>query len=119
MANGYEKREKFILESGCPADVCEEAKVTVPVTVRAFSEIGDVDLHCCGKPVITKNSSVTPGCPDAVSKFTISQKMNIKIPIMFGADTDIGEGHVMYDLHDNNDNDDRDCDCKCGCKGQA
>ena len=98
MPHGYEKREKFVLEGGCPVKAFEEANVTVPVTVCAKCKVGDVDFHCCGDPVITKNSDYTPGRPDAVSKFTIRQKMRVDIPIVFGLETDIGEGHVDFDI---------------------
>ena len=110
MANGCSKHEKFTLQGGCPAEVIERAKVAVPITVRAFSDVDDVELCCDGKPIVIKNSHITPGCPGAVSKFTVAQKMCIKIPIMFGADCDVGEGHAVYDMDD-----DSPCDCKREC----
>ena len=110
MSNKFEKHEKYILEGGCPAKASEEVRVTVPVTVRAFADCDKVELHCIGGAVITKNCDDTPGRPDKVSKFTVSQKMRVEIPIVFGAECDVGEGHVDFDLDDN--------DCpkrKCAC----
>ena len=119
MANENEKIMKFMLEGGCPTEVREEAIVTVPCTVRAYSEVGDVDLQCLGCPTISRNSSFTPGCPGSECRFTIRQKMCVKIPILFGADTDVGEGHVIYELDDNivefSGERERECGCHCGC----
>jgi len=96
LNHGLLKHEKFIMDSGCPAKACEEALVTVPVEVRAFAEVQEVELTCVGSPVINRDSDVTPGCPGAVSKFTISQKLRVEIPIIFRAETEIGQDHVVY-----------------------
>ena len=123
MADRCEKHERFILEGGCPAKAFEEAIVTVPVEVRAFADIGDVDLHCVGDPVITRNSDCAPGCPGAVSKFTIKQKLRVDVPILFGAECNVGEGHVVYAPVTTNDLDtviesDAEIDaCGCRCNG--
>ena len=101
-----EKVERFVLMGGCPANVKEEAKVTVPVAVRAFAEVKDVELKCQGEPVVTCNSQETPGCPGAVSRFTVSQRMRVTIPIVFRAETEGGEGHVVFSL----------CPGECPCK---
>ena len=85
------------MEDGCPALAHEEALVTVPVKVCAFVDVGDSKLECMGPPVITKNSDKTPGKPCAVSKFTISQKLRVDIPVIFAAEAEIGEGHVDFD----------------------
>ena len=108
MVNGYEKRQKFILEHGCPANAWEEATVTVPVEVCAFVDVDDAKLKCMGPPVITKNCDHTPGRPCAVSKFTVSQKLRVDIPMLFGMEADVGEGHIDFDS-----NGDDPCKCKC------
>ena len=100
MNQRFEKHEKFRMENGCPAKACEEVTVTVPITVSACSEVGDVTLQCMGHAVITRNDDDPPGCPCAVSKFTISQKMRVDIPIIFFAEADVGEGHVDFEWND-------------------
>ena len=101
-------------EGGCPARVFEEARVTVPFTVRAFADVDDVDVRCKGKPEIRFNCDETPGEPGKVSRFTVSQRLRVDIPIEFRADADVGEAHVDFDLHDDEDcngrDDDDDCD---------
>ena len=96
MTNGYERIEKFIHEGRCPAKVHEEAIVTVPCAFRARSEVGDVTIKCVGEPIVTMNSNFAPGCVGKESKFTISQKLRVDIPILFIAEADVGEGHVVF-----------------------
>ena len=109
MINGYEKRENYTIENGCPSVTHEEATVTVPVCVDAYAKYGNISLDCMGPPVITRNSSETPGRPGAISRFTVKQRMRMDIPIIFGMKCEVGEGHVLFDLCDKDDND----DCKC------
>ena len=96
MDSRYAKIEKHILENGCPSNAFEEVNVTVPITVRAYADIGNVDLKCMGSAVITRNCDDPPGVPHAVSKFTVRQKMRVDIPIVFGAETDVGEGYIEF-----------------------
>ena len=121
MSNGYEKRAKYIMDDGCPTNVFEEVNVAVPVTVGAKADIGDVKLKCMGTCIFERTSDDPPGHPGAKSKFTVSQKLRVDIPIMFNVDAEIGEGHVDFDLdcgnhgnckckhhHKDDDDDDRD-----------
>lgn len=108
MTNNCEKHERFILEGGCPAVAFEEAQVTVPVTVQAGAEAHEVKLSCNGGPHITYNSDVTPGVPCAVSKFTISQRLLVEIPVVFNAEADIGTAHVKFERHEG---DSARCEC--------
>ena len=96
MQNTCEKHEKFVMESNCPSMTHEEATVTVPVSVRAFANVGNVEFKCMGQAVVTRNSDFTPGRPCAVSKFTISQKLRVDIPIKFKAEAETGEGYVDF-----------------------
>jgi len=94
MSSIYE-RQGF-LEGGCPTNASEEVTVTVPVTVHAYANCGDIAVNCMGSSVITRNSDSTPGDPGAVSVFTVSQRLRVDIPIGFGADADVGDGHVYF-----------------------
>jgi len=96
MDKKYEKIDKYTLDGGCPANAFEEVTVTVPVTVRAFADVGHVDLKCMGPAMITRNCDDLPGTPYAVSKFTIRQKLRVEIPVVFGAEADVGEGHIDF-----------------------
>ena len=96
--NNIEKRERFFLDNGIPEHIREEAKITVPCEVRAFAEVKEVEIKRKGGPVITCNAGDPPGEVGAVSKFTVSQRVVIKIPIDFRAEADVGEGYVEFSL---------------------
>ena len=106
MDNGCcEKKEKFCLKGGCPSVTSETANVTVPVAVRAFADVGEVELKCLGGAVVTRNSRRANGvpCGHGVSEFTISQRMRVDIPIKFNMETEIGEAQVEFESNG--------CDC--------
>jgi len=85
-----------IMGEGCPAEACQEAKVTVPFTFRAFAKVGNVGIKCKGEPIVTYNSDEAPGEHDAVSKFTISERICLHIPVVFGAEAEVGKDRVDY-----------------------
>lgn len=88
--------ERHVMESGCPVTAVEELDVTVPATVRAHAEVGRVNLRCVGACVITCNSDEVTGRPNAVSRFTIKQRLRVDIPVKFEVEAYVGEGHVDY-----------------------
>ena len=112
MASGFEKFDKFVLDECCPAKAFEEVDVTVPVEVRAFSKVRDVELKCMGPATVKKCCEETPGCPGAVSKFTICQKMRVEVPVEFTAECSVGQGHVCFDHHVDARGFDH-CGCEC------
>ena len=95
-----EQYKKFIMKNGCPVSVREDILVTVPVVVRTHTKVEEVELKCLECHVV-KNGR-PHGRPNAVSRFTITQKMQVTIPLKFIAETDVGEGHVEFDLHECN-----------------
>jgi len=99
----HEKREYFDSKHGCPAKIHEEVDVTVPCIVRADVEVGEADIRCMGSCIVTRNSSVTPGRPGAVSRFTVCQKMCVDIPMTFHCNCEVGEGHVHFEHGSDND----------------
>ena len=92
-----EKHEKYILEGDCPVKAFEELDVTVPMEVHAFAEIGEVTCCCLDSARITRNADKVRGCPHACSKFTISQKLRVDIPITFVTETEVGEAHIDFE----------------------
>jgi len=110
MRHEAEKYKNFILEGGCPAKVSEDVEVTVPICVHAFVDIEDAYLGCKGSAVVTEGWDKVHGHPDKVKKFTVCQRIHIDIPLVFGAEADVGEGHVNFDF------DDKDPPCNHKCK---
>jgi len=92
-----EKYERHSLEKHCPAKAHEEALITVPIHVDADAHVHDVGIYCVGEPVKTCDSDYAPGHPGAKSKFTVSQRIRLDIPIDFDMFADIGEAHVKFD----------------------
>ncbi|MDO4297366.1 MAG: hypothetical protein Q4C59_02670 [Lachnospiraceae bacterium] len=79
---------------GCSAIGYQEVDVCLPVTIKPFGEVGNIKTHCEGKPSITPGSDCCPGKPGGVCKFTISQKLRIEVPVIFGAKAEVGEASV-------------------------
>ena len=99
----YEKYKKFILEGGCPVNVCDDITISVPVIVRANADIEDVKLKCKGHTIEKKHhESHSESC--SKEKFIIKQKIHVEIPIKFEAECDVGEGCADFDLHE--------CECE-------
>ena len=99
LDQGYEKYRKFFHDKDCPANICEDILIGVPVVVRANAEVNDVDFKCMGHTII-KNTFDAPGKPNAINKFVVCQKISLHIPINFMAECEIGEGSVDFDMRD-------------------
>lgn len=79
---------------GCSAIGYQDVDVCIPVTIRPFGEVGNVKTHCEGKAHVKHGSDRCPGKPGEVCKFTISQKLRVEVPVVFGAKAEIGEASV-------------------------
>ena len=90
-----EKCEKHT-SGACPFSVFEDVDVAVPVSVRAFADVGNVAFRCLGATIIPESSGKS-FCGCGCDKFIISQKMRIDIPVMYGAEADVGEGHIHFE----------------------
>ena len=87
--------EKELLNQNlCPALGYQEIDVCVPVTIKPFGDAGDVTTQCMGEPVISSNCEGCTGYAGRICKFTVSQKLRVEVPIMFGADAVVGEALV-------------------------
>lgn len=80
---------------GCPAVGYQEVNVSVPVTIRAFGEAGNVKTECLGESVVTSGDEAdSSGEPGGVCRLTISQKLRVEIPVIFGARAEVGDASV-------------------------
>ena len=80
--------------SGCTAVGMQDVDVCVPVTVKPFGKAGNVTTKCLGKAVVALGNEYCPGKKDGVCKFTITQKLRIEVPVIFGAEVEIGDASV-------------------------
>jgi hypothetical protein len=95
-------------KKGCSAVGYQDVNVCIPVTIKPFGEVGNAKTQCMGEAVVSVGCDKCKGKPGAVCKFTISQKLRVEVPVIFGARAEIGEAAV-------------DCGCgveeECDCEG--
>ena|GEM_PF-6741448 len=101
--------KQFMDDKLCPVMSRKEVDISLPVEIKGFANVGEVETRCCGPVKITANSDFCPGDHDAVLKFVISQRIQVDIPVTFGVKTEIGEEKVDFE-----DQDDDDCRCRNG-----
>lgn len=89
-------------EIGCSTVGHQDVDVCIPIAIKAFGEVGNVKTQCLGKSVIASGSDVRSGKSGEVCKFTISQKLRVEVPVIFGARAEAGEAII-----------------DCGCTGKA
>ena len=81
-------------EKGCPAVGQREVEVCIPVEIIPFVKVGSVKTKCCGEPVIKNGDCHCQGKKNGTCSFTISQTLNVEVPIFFGANTQVGDMFV-------------------------
>ncbi|MGN1160011.1 MAG: hypothetical protein ACI4SE_07415 [Lachnospiraceae bacterium] len=89
-----EKECKMLDKTGCLAVGYQDVNVCIPITIKPFGEVGNAETKCVGRPVVIAGCDECPGCPDKVCKFTISQKLCVEVPVVFGARAEAGEASV-------------------------
>jgi hypothetical protein len=106
-----DKFERFALNGGCSSSTNEDISVSVPVSIRANCNVGNVDIDRVGPATIDRCCD-TCGRPNAVDKFVVTQRIRVEIPLEFGAECDVGQSFV--DFHEccnggNNSRPDNNC----------
>ncbi len=103
MENFFEPETECKTEQvGCPTMGYQDVNVCVPVTIKAFGEVGNATTKCLGNALITSGCNPCVSGPGNICKFTVSQKLRIEVPIIFGARAEADEAII-------------DCDCDCDC----
>ncbi len=83
----------------CPAVGYQDVVVGVPVEIKPFADIGKIKAECIGKPIIARGTTTCEGKPREVCKFTVSQKIRIEVPVIFGAKTEVGQARIDCRYH--------------------
>ncbi len=78
----------------CATVGCQTAEVCVPVTVVPFAQTGRVTTNCCGCPIVVTGEKHCKGKKNGTCYLTISQKINVEIPVQFGATAVVGDAFV-------------------------
>lgn len=95
MENIFEKeKENTADQVGCTAVGYQDVNVCIPISVKAFGEVGNAKTQCLGKSVIASGCETCAGKPGEVCKFTISQKLRVEVPVIFGARAEAGEAMI-------------------------
>lgn len=95
---GYDEMGKTIYvdqeKAGCSAVGYQDVNVCIPVTIKPFGEAGNAKTRCLGKAIVSSDCDDCPGKPGDVCRFTISQKLRVEVPVVFGARAEIGEASI-------------------------
>lgn len=81
-------------EETCPVLGFQDVTVGVPVEIKPFAQVGKVKTECMGKPIVRRGTTNCEGKPGQVCKFTVSQKIRVEVPVVFGAKTKVGEASI-------------------------
>lgn len=95
----------------CSAVGYQEVDVCVPITIKAFGEVGNARTHCLGKSVVSAGSPAYAGKPGETCQFTISQKLRVEVPVIFGARAEAGDAIIDCGCVEKPD-----CRCYTECK---
>jgi len=87
----------------CPAYAYQEASVCVPVEVIPYAKAGTVKTFCKGDPIVTSGCIECSGSINNKCHFTITQKICVKVPVVFGANTLVGSPHIQCDKASSHD----------------
>ena len=87
----------------CKSCVCErkaerDIDIYVPVLVKGFAEVGEIQTKCEGPCSVIHGSHHCPGRHDANACFVICQKVKVEVPVTFGAITEVDEYKVDADF---------------------
>lgn len=80
--------------AGCSTVGYQDVTVSIPVTIKPFGEVGNARTQCMGNAVISSGSDHYSGKPKEECKFTISQKLRVEVPVIFGARAEVGDAIV-------------------------
>lgn len=95
MSDNFETATQYMEEeAGCSAVGYQDVDVCIPITIKAFGEVGNAKTQCLGKSTISSGPDVCSGKPGAVCKFTISQTLRVEVPVIFGARAEAGEAII-------------------------
>lgn len=113
MDNNFETEKGHNKDlAGCPAVGYQDLNVCIPISVKAFGEVGNAKTQCLGKSIVSSGCGACEGKPGEVCKFTISQKLRVEVPVIFGARAEAGEAIIDCGCTE------KMCDCDMYCENE-
>lgn len=91
---------KEMENAGCSATGYQDVNVCIPITIKPFGEVGNAKTQCIGKAIVSSECDHCPGKPGGVCKFTISQRLRVEVPVIFGARAETGEAFLDCESDD-------------------
>lgn len=84
------------VDETCEAEAFLPITVCAPVTVTPFIRRLPTTTFCCGSPVINNFPEIPPcpGVENGACTFTISQDICVRVPVVFGANSLVGNPFV-------------------------
>lgn len=79
------------VDETCPATAFVPMTVCTPVTVTPFVNELPTTTFCCGDPMVTPGTDMCPGERNGSVTFTITQDICVRVPVEFGATTEVGD----------------------------
>lgn len=96
----------------CPTIGSQSATVCLPVSISPYAVTGPAKVKCRGAAVINNTCQDCKGKINGKCDFIISQKIQIDLPVEFGATVKVGDTYVDCDCSPCRDLD-ADVDCFC------
>lgn len=99
----------------CPTVGSQSATVCLPVSISPYAVTGPAKVKCRGAAVINNTCQDCKGKVNGKCDFIISQKIQIDLPVEFGATVKVGDTYVDCDCSPCRDLDSEgDCFCNPG-----
>ncbi|MEL7646499.1 MAG: hypothetical protein AAGU76_00315 [Sedimentibacter sp.] len=100
---------KICEDEGCDVTAFQEIDVCVPITIEPYVDLGAAEVECIDEPYI-----VTSPCrnwnKNGTCRFTIAQKLCVKVPVEFKAAATSGPTAVV--CGESSEEDCPGCDCE-------
>ncbi|MCL2401921.1 MAG: hypothetical protein FWC90_04690 [Oscillospiraceae bacterium] len=75
----------------CPTVASQIATISQPVEIRPFATTGAVTVECFGRPMVEQDARCERR---GHCCFTITQRIRVEIPVVFGAEVEVGKDRV-------------------------
>lgn len=93
--------ETFELVPGPDADtITQRVKVCMPVCINPYAKAGMPQIEC-REPAVGEMGVPCRGVKDGSCEFTVTQMLEIEIPIRFGAEAETGGTYVTCGCREN------------------
>lgn len=95
MEENFAVEAKCVEEkTDCPTVSYQDVNVCVPITIKAYGEMGKTKTKCLGKAIISCECGPCKGKSGDECKYTICQNLRVEVPVTFGAKAEAGKAFI-------------------------